>query len=63
MANSIYDALMARDGLTRAEAKAQVASVRAEMEEAICSGDYALAEDIMYSDLGLEMDYLVDMLI
>lgn len=51
--------LMNRDGYTREEAKEIVEEVMEEVQDAIASGDYTLAEDIFESDLGLEIDYLL----
>lgn len=53
---------MKRDGVSQREAQKMVTLATAEMEDAIICGDYQLAEDILMSDLGLEMDYIFDLL-
>jgi len=60
--NRVVKILMGRDNMTREEAEHLLNQVRDEMNDAIAEGDYDLAEDIMYSDLGLEMDYIMDVL-
>lgn len=60
--NRVVRILMERDSMTREEAEHLLNQVRDEMNDAIAEGDYDLAEDIMYSDLGLEMDYIMDVL-
>ena len=60
--NRVVKILMERDNMTREEAEHLLNQVRDEMNDAIAEGDYDLAEDIMYSDLGLEMDYIMDVL-
>ena len=54
--------LMERDGVTRDEAERMVNEVREEILEAVYDGDYSEAEEIMLSELGLEMDYIYDIL-
>ena len=55
--NRVVTILMARDNLTEAEAIAKVIEVR----DIIYSGiGYDEAEDLLRDELGLEMDYLVD---
>ena len=62
MAKEAVEVLMRRDDISREEAEEMVASAREEMLEAIELGDYDLAEDILYCDLGLELDYIFDFL-
>lgn len=50
--------LMERDGLTEAEAQNQI---DATMEEILMSDPFK-ADDIFMNDLGLEPDYLIDLL-
>lgn len=59
--NRIIRILMNRDGMTESEAKSYYEEVREEFNDAVEKGDYELAEDIMASDLGLEPDYIFDM--
>ena len=60
--NPIVKILMSRDNLTREEAENQLNYVREQMDDAIAAGDYGEVEDIMYDELGLEMDYIFDIL-
>ena len=60
--NHVVEILMKRDGMSKAEAVDLVQDVRSMMNDAIVSGDYCEAEEIMYSELGLEMDYIYDIL-
>lgn len=61
--NEIIRILMTRDGYTKEEAKEIYEEVMEEVYDAISTGDYSLAEDIFESDLGLEPDYLLNVLI
>lgn len=54
--------LMRRDGLTEADAKELVQDVRRQMQAAIEAGDYLAAEEIFTSELGLEPDYIMEVL-
>ena len=54
--------LIERDGLTPSEANAAVDEAKALIEDAAERGDYMECEDIMYSELGLELDYIFDVL-
>lgn len=54
--------LMDRDNMTEQEAKKLVSRVSEEVTQAIECGNYDEVEDIMYSELGLEMDYIDDVL-
>ena len=56
----IIKALMERDELTQQEAEQQVKEVRYLFEQA--DFDYNECEQIMYDILGLEMDYIFDIL-
>lgn len=60
--NEIIRILMERYGMDLKEAKSVLRDVKSEMEEAIADGDYELAEEIMASELGLELDYIFDIL-
>ena len=53
---SLKNTLMKRDGLTEAEAEAMIAEARA----LVLSGDDP--EEILYSEFGLEPDYVFDLL-
>lgn len=58
----IINILMKRDGISFEEARRQCEDTVDEIHMAIASGDYMLAEELMMSDLGLEPDYLMDIL-
>ena len=60
---SIKQILMERDEMTAEEAEELIAEVKEEIQIAAQDGDYALVEDIMYGDLGLEMDYVFEFLL
>ena len=62
MKRTVIDILMERDKVTREEAQHTLDVVRAEVEEAIEVGDYDEVEEIIASELGLEMDYLDEIL-
>lgn len=61
--NTIIKILMKRDGYSKAEAKEMVEDTMNEVYEAIECGDNELAEEIFTSNLGLEPDYLINVLI
>jgi hypothetical protein len=52
---------MERDGLTREEAEERIADVREQMCD--CDYDPIECEDILAGELGLELDYLFDILL
>lgn len=60
--NRVVKILMERDGLTKEAATELVNDCRAEMHNAIACGDYDLAYELIESDLGLEPDYIPDIL-
>lgn len=57
MKNKVIEILMERDGLTREEAAALIVEVREQM----INHPYD-ADEILMDELGLEMDYLLDIL-
>ena len=59
---SIKQILMDRDDMTAEEAEDLIAEVKEEIRIATEDGDYSLVEDIMYGDLGLEMDYIFELI-
>ena len=60
---SIAEILMRRDGNTRQEAEERVQYCRQRLyEEAVDAGDYNAAEDIIAEELGLEPDYITELL-
>lgn len=60
--NTIERTLIDRDGLTPEEAVSLMEETRSEIYNAIECGDFDLAEDLFTGDLGLEMDYILDLL-
>lgn len=62
MANRVVQILMERDNMTEKEANRAVEQVRTEVYLAVEDGNYDEAEEIMMSLLGLEMDYLFDII-
>ncbi|MCC8110289.1 MAG: hypothetical protein LIO74_01245 [Ruminococcus sp.] len=58
--NRIVKILMECDDLTRAEAEELVEETRQMMSD--CEYDPIECEEIMYSELGLELDYIFDLL-
>ena len=60
--DSITEVLMSRDGLSEEDAKREVDDFKADIEDSIMSGDLEDIEDALMNDLGLEPDYLMDIL-
>lgn len=60
--NKVAKILVERDDMTEDEAREVIEDCRSECEEAIADGDYDLVEDILASDLGLEPDYIFDVM-
>lgn len=58
----VTDVLMRRDNLTLDEAQELEDEVRDEIYNLMTAGDFYGVEDVMASDLGLEMDYIMDIL-
>ena len=58
----IVKILMRRDGLSKSEAKNFLDDVMNEIEDAIASGNWEDAEDIWIGEVGLEVDYLMEVL-
>lgn len=59
--NKVTKILMERDNLTREEAEELIANVREHM--CICNYDPTECEDILADELGLELDYLFEILL
>lgn len=57
----VINILMLRDKLSRSEAENLIEDVRTQMAE--CNYDPTECEDIFMSELGLEMDYLFDIIL
>ena len=60
--DSITEVIMRRDGLSEEDAKREVDDFRADIEDSIMSGNLEDIEDALMNDLGLEPDYLMDIL-
>lgn len=61
--NKVVDILMKRDNMSKDEAEQLFNRVRNEIYEVLeDEGGYDDVEDIMYCELGLEMDYIHDIL-
>lgn len=60
--DSITKVLMRRNGLSEEDAKREVDDFKADIEDSIMSGDLEDIEDALMNDLGLEPDYLMDIL-
>lgn len=57
--NRVVKILMERDGISELEAETRLDAYREELDGV---DDYGEAEEIIQDHLGLEMDYLVDIL-
>ncbi len=60
--DSIKEVLMRRDGLSEEDAQREVDDFKANIEDSIMSGNLEDIEDALMYDLGLEPDYLMDIL-
>ena len=58
----IINILMRRDGISQLEAENLIEECREELWSAAARGSYQECEDIVYSYLGLEPDYLMFLL-
>lgn len=60
--DKIIEILMNRDGCTRDEALKVFNEAKEAINDAMCCGDMELVEEIMQDELGLEMDYIFDII-
>lgn len=60
--NIVTKILMERDGLTEKEANELIAETREEILDAIDRGDCIYVEEIFEDNLGLEPDYIMDIM-
>jgi hypothetical protein len=60
--NRIIEILMARDGVTYDEAKEMYEDAKAELMDAIDGTSGLDPEEVLMSELGLEMDYILDLI-
>lgn len=58
----IIQILIERDGMTREDAKALVRETREMILEAASNGDFMECDQIMADQLGLEPDFIMDIL-
>ena len=58
----IIDILIRRDEITLEEAREQVEETVILINESVESGSYCEVEDVLAGELGLEMDYIFDLL-
>lgn len=59
----IRDILVRRDNISKEDAETRIEECKRRLEEeAIPCGDYELAEEILADELGLEMDYIYDLI-
>lgn len=59
---SVKQILTDRDDMSENEAEELMADVREELQFAMETNDFMYAEDVMYGYLGLEMDYIFELL-
>ena len=60
--SKIIDIIVERDGLTKEEARDLVNETREMIIEAASEGNYTECDQIMADQLGLEPDYIMDIL-
>ena len=60
--NKIIKILMDRDGLTYEEAKEAYEETKAELMDALEGTSCLTPEEVLLGELGLEMDYLFDLI-
>lgn len=60
--NRVVEILMKRDNISKSEAEALVEQTREEIEEYCVQGMYDAAEEAIYENLGLELDYVFDIM-
>lgn len=62
MNNNLIELLMRRDNISRNEAIEMLFTCKEDLERAVDEGNYNEVDDIIMDDLGLEPDYLFDIL-
>ena len=62
MNNNLVELLMRRDHLTREGAIEMLFTCKEDLERVVSDGNYGEVDDIIMDDLGLEPDYLFDIL-
>lgn len=64
MHKEIVEILMNRDEISKEEAIERINTCKSRLNnEAVAAGDYFLAEDIIAEELGLEPDYMIELLL
>ena len=61
-AKRVIDILMTRDGLSKEDAIAEIKTFQEDAQEAIENGDLFEVEELLMNDLGLEPDYVFDLI-
>ena len=62
MNNNLIELLMRRDNISRNEAIGMLFTCKEDLERAVDEGNYNEVGEMIMDDLGLEPDYLVDIL-
>lgn len=62
MNNNLIELLMRRDNISRNEAIEMLFTCKEDLERAVDDGNYNEVDDIIMDDIGLEPDYLFDIL-
>ena len=62
MNNNLIELLMRRDNISHNEAIRMLFTCKEDLERAVDEGNYNEVDDIIMDDLGLEPDYLFDIL-
>lgn len=62
MNNNLIELLMHRDNISRNEAIGMLFTCKEDLERAVDEGNYNEVDGIIMDDLGLEPDYLFDIL-
>lgn len=60
--NKVVQILMERDGMSESDARELINEVQEMMFEAIDAGSYVEAEEIFQDELGLEPDYIFNII-
>ena len=58
--NRVVEILMRRDNLTEDEATSIFETTKEEIYDCIQRGDYFRVDDVIYTNIGLELDYIFD---
>ena len=58
----VVNILMSRDGLSKEDAIEEIKIFREDAQEAIDNGDFDEVEEMLMNDLGLEPDYIFDLI-